>query len=221
MVLESMEVAVLKAMRPGMFALMAGDDLRVRPLGGEDEVDAGGAGLGGEAGDVGRHLLAARGHEVCDLVDDDDDVGDGLRHVGADGGVVAEHLHLREALAVVEVVDVAHAGAGEELEALLHLAHRPAQGEDDLLVLGDDRHDQVGDGGVGGELDRLRVHHDQLELLGGPGHQEAADERVEADRLALAGRAGDEHVRHRGEVGDELFAVGALAEEEQIGRAHV
>ena len=193
----------------------ARDDARVGALGREDEVDAGGAGLRRQARDVGRDLLRALRHEVGDLVDDDDDVGDGLGHVAADGRVAAEHVRLREARPVVEVVDVPDARAGEELQALLHLRDGPLEREDDLLVLGDDRHDQVRQRGVARELDGLRVHHDELELVRRLRHQEPVDERVEADGLALARRAGDEHVRHRREVGDKLLAGGVLAEEER------
>ena len=114
---------------------------------------------------------------------------------------------------MVEVVDVPDARPGEELEALFHLGDGPVEREDDLAVVGYDGDEQVGDRRIWRELDALRVDHDELQLLGGACHEKPADERVEANRLALPGRARDEHVGHRREVGDELLAVGALAEE--------
>ena len=116
---------------------------------------------------------------------------------------------------MVEVVDVPDLRAGEELQTLLHFRDGPVEREDDLAVVGDDRDQQVRDVRVGREFDALGVDHDQLELLGRARHQQAADERVETHRLALAGRTGDEHVRHRREVGHEFLAVRALAEQER------
>ncbi len=53
----------------------AGDDVDRRPLGGEDQVQAGGARLLGEARDRGLDVLGGDHHQVGELVDDDDDVG--------------------------------------------------------------------------------------------------------------------------------------------------
>ena len=182
---------------------------------------SGRARLLGDALDVGVDLLAALSDEVRRLVDDDYDVRHGLRHVARRGVAAPEHVWLREGGAVVEVVDVPHPRARKELEALLHLGYRPVEREDDFAVVGDYGDEKVRDGGVGGELDALGVDHDELQLLRGARHEEAADERVEAHRLALSGRAGDEHVRHRREVRDELLAVRALSEEERKLRLRV
>ena len=66
----------------------ASDDFAARRLRGDDEVDASRAGLGGEAGD-GTLDVGGRGlHEIGQLVDDDDDVGE---LVGDDEIVVARH----------------------------------------------------------------------------------------------------------------------------------
>ena len=66
----------------------AGDDFAARRLRGDDEMDAGGAGLGGQAGD-GAFDVGGRGlHEIGQLVDDDDDVGE---LVGDDEVVLARH----------------------------------------------------------------------------------------------------------------------------------
>ena len=73
-------LATMKAMRLGMLALMRPVmTSMLGPLRGQHEVDADGAGHGGEAREGGLELLAGRGHEVGELVDDDDDVGQALR----------------------------------------------------------------------------------------------------------------------------------------------
>ena len=52
----------------------AGDDVHARPLRGDDEVDADGAGLLGDAGDRLLDVAGRHHHQVVELVDDDDDV---------------------------------------------------------------------------------------------------------------------------------------------------
>ena len=84
-----------------------------------------------------------------------------------------------------------------------------------LLRVGDHRRDQVRDALVGGELHPLRVdqHHPHL-VRGGPG-EDRQDQRVDAAGLAGAGRAGDQQVRHLGQVGDDEAALDVLAERDQ------
>lgn len=53
----------------------ARDDVHGRPLRGDDEVDAGGAGELRETGDVRLDLGGGDHHEVGEFVDDRDDVG--------------------------------------------------------------------------------------------------------------------------------------------------
>ena len=64
------------------------------------------------------------------------------------------------------------------------------------------------------ELEALRVDHDHPHVVGRRAVEDAREHRVEADRLAGAGRAGDQQVRHRREVGHERLAVNGLAERE-------
>ena len=175
----------------------------------------------GYALDVGVHFLAALPDQVGGFVDDDHDVRNGLRHVGSGGLVLAEESGLRERHAVVEIVDVPHSGAREQLEPLFHLGDRPVQREDDFPVVCDDGNEQMGNRRVRGELHALRVYHYELQLLRRARHEQSANERVEADRLALARRAGDKHVRHRRQVGHELLPVRSLAEEERQLRLRV
>ena len=115
----------------------------------------------------------------------------------------------------VVLLDVADAFGGERLVALLHLAHRPAQRVRGLLRIDDDRRQQVRDVLVHPELEALGIDHDHPHIVGRRAVEDARQHRVDADRLAGAGRAGDEQVRHRREVGDVRLAVNRLAERER------
>ena len=53
----------------------AGDDVDRGTLGRHDQVDADGSRQLGQAGDVTFDILARSHHEICELVDDQDDVG--------------------------------------------------------------------------------------------------------------------------------------------------
>ena len=94
------------------------------------------------------------------------------------------------------MVDVPRAGVGEQLVAALHLVDRPAQRVRGLLHVGDDRQQHVRDAVERRELDHLRVDHQQAQLFGRALEQQRREHDVEADALAGAGRAGDDHVRH-------------------------
>ena len=62
------------------------------------------------------------------------------------------------------------------------------------------------------QLDHLRIDHQHAQLLRQCLVEQRDDHRVEADRLARAGRAGHEQMRHAREVGDDGVAVNVLAE---------
>jgi hypothetical protein len=68
---------------------------------------------------------------------------------------------------------------------------------------------------VAGQLDRLRVDHQQLEVVGPAAKQKGRDDDVEADALAGAGGAGNEKVRHSGEVADDSVAVDVAPERQR------
>ncbi len=115
----------------------------------------------------------------------------------------------------VEAVDVAHADLRHLLVALLHLAHRPFQGDDRLLGVGDDGREEVRDAVIDGEFEHLGVDHDQPALLGLEPVEQRQDHGVDGDRLARAGGAGDQQMRHAGELGDHGLAADRLAEAER------
>ena len=152
-------------------------------------------------------LAGGHHHQVGQLVDDDDDVGQ--RGQPQPGGALVEHD------------DVARAVRGEELVALLHLLHRPAQRRHRGVGLDHHRDQQVGDVGEVAELHPLGVDEDELQLRGGGLQEEAGEHCVDAHRLAAAGGAGDEQVGHAREVADDGVAAHVGAERHPEAAAHV
>ena len=69
------------------------------------------------------------------------------------------------------------------------------------------------------ELDHLGVDEDELHLVRARLVEDRRDERVDADALARARRAGDQEVRHRPQVVHDGLAVDVLAERERQQRA--
>ena len=149
----------------------AGDDVHARPLGGDDAMDARRARHLRDARDGHFHVGGRHEHQVRQFVNDDDDVAqpfgnddvllarhdDFLVHFDGEsfrarldlfpfGGERQFGFGLRQRLvfrARIERVDVADADARENLVALFHFIHDPAQREDDFLRVGHDRHDEV------------------------------------------------------------------------------
>ena len=107
-----------------------------------------------------------------------------------------------EATCGVVVGDVARADLGELVVALVHLARHPLQRAHHPFDLDHHRRQQVRDAVVAGQLDPLGVDQDQAQVVGGVVQQQAAQDGVDAHRLAGAGGAGDQQVRHGVQVGD-------------------
>ena len=96
--------------------------------------------------------------------------------------------------------------------AVFHLAHGPFQRDDGLLRIGDDGRQQMRNAVIDGELEHLRIDHDQAALFRRQPVEQRQDHRVDGDRLARAGGAGDQQMRHLGEIGDDRLAADRLAE---------
>ena len=65
---------------------------------------------------------------------------------------------------------------------------------------------------IDGELQHFGVDHDQAALLRLEAVEQRQDHGVDGDRLARAGGAGDQQMRHLGELGDDRLAADGLAE---------
>ncbi len=178
----------------------AGDHVDGGPLRGEHHVDAHGARHGGEPRQGGLQLLARGGHEVGELVDDDDDVGQAL-----------DPLLLR---LLVEGADVAHAQGVQERVAPLHLRDAVLQRLEGLLRVRDHGGEQVGAAVVELQLDDLRIDEEKPHLVGAPPEEDGADDRVDQNALARVGGPADEQVRRLHEVDDLRLPEDVLAEGE-------
>ena len=160
----------------------AGDDIDRGALGGQNDVNAGGARHLCEALDGTFNILAGDHHEIGHLVDDDDEIRQGLQvhdlvfedclagiavKAGLDraGNDFAAGFGLADAH--IEAVNIADAKLGHFLVALFHLAHGPFEGDDGLFGVGDDGGEQMRDAVIDGEFEHFRIDHDQAALLGG------------------------------------------------------
>ncbi len=214
----------------------AGDDVDRRPLRGQNHMQAGGARHLRQALHRAFDILAGDHHQVGHFVDDDDDVGQRLEIellVFIDrlaGFLVETGMHgARQFLALglgfhkarIVAVDVAHAELGHFLVAFLHLAHRPLQRDHGLLRIGHDRRQQMRNAVIDGELEHLRIDHDQAALIGPQPINQAEDHGVDGDRFARAGGAGDQQMRHACEIDDDGFAADAVLDREQLAQINL
>ncbi len=175
----------------------AGDDGGAWGLGGDDEVDTGGAGFGGEEGDGVFDFGGGDLHEVGELVDDDDDVGKAIGEdflVGGKRGSGFGFIAIFEAWgevegfdsfgnkgAGVEADDIADGSFGHVAVAFFHFVDDPAEGEEDFFGFGDDGDDEVGESVIDLEFDDFGVDEDEAEIVGAEAVEEAEEEGVDAD----------------------------------------
>ena len=180
-------------------------------------MDAGRAGLLGQARDQLLDLLADHHHQVGQLVDDDDDVRQALQRLGllgreAEG--VGNRFLARLGLVDLGVVarQIAHAQLAHELVAALHLGHAPVQAVGGLLHVGDHGAQQVRNAFVDRHFQHLGVDHQQAHIARLGLVQQRQDHGVDPHRLARTRGAGDQHVRHLGQIGHHRVAHDVLAQ---------
>ena len=122
----SVRLTTANAIRAGMLALITPVmTLTDGPLRGDDQVDADGAGLLGDAGDALLDVAGRDHHQVVELVDDDDDVRQPLERAGRQPG---SGLQLAAVERGVVAGDVAEADLGQQVVAPLHLLAPPTAG---------------------------------------------------------------------------------------------
>ena len=182
-------------------------------------MDAGGAGLLGDADDGVLDLLRGGHHQVRQLVDDADDIR--IRTNLALG--TCRCLVLAGDNLAVIVLDLAHARGLHIHVALLHLLHQPLEGRGGLLRLGNNGRNQVRDALIRRELDHLWVDEDQAYLLRGGAGKQRDQHGVHERGLTGTGSAGNQQVRHLLHGKGRVFALNILAQANQHwvrGRRH-
>ena len=162
----------------------------------------------GQAADRGLNVILCNHHEVGQLINDDED----RWHV-MQSGVVEPFSCLSIDQSVIPL-DVTNADVRKQAEALLHLGDAPVQSGRRLLGVRDNGKQKVRDPVVDGELDDLRVDHDQFYILGTSMVDHAHDDRVDADRLAGSRGTCNQDVRHLRDVRNYAFARNILADTE-------
>ena len=152
----------------------------------------------GDAADALFNVLRRNEHEVCKLVDDNDD---------------ARHLRLLVFGKVLVIcLKASYAKLGEQPVSLQHLRNRPLERTGGLLRVGDNRYIQVRNAVINAKLDHFGVDHDELDLIGVGFIQKAYYKRVHAHRFARAGSACNEQVRKLCDVADYRLTGNVLAD---------
>ena len=141
-------------------------------------------------------------HQVGQLVDDHEDerqapIGDRLP-------VLVCQPQRRPQVSAVErgvvPTDVAEAEGRQDGVPPFHLPYCPVESVGRLLRVGHRGGEQVRHALVLPHLDPLRIDQDHPHLVRGGTHQDRGDEGIDARGLAGPGRAGDQEVRHGGQV---------------------
>ena len=135
------------------------------------------------------HIFWCKKHQVSQFIDH-----------GHDPGQIFAAAHLP---VTVIVVQVACADPGKLLVTLLHFIDEPMQHTNDTLGFGLDFAVEMGHIVIAPHLYALGVNHNHTECQRRVLKEQACSQRVNADRLARPGRAGNEQMRHLGQVGDD------------------
>ena len=117
---------------------------------------------------------------------------------------------------VLEIVlfDLAHAGSREPLVARIHFFRQLEKRASGELRVRDAIRDEMRDAVVLSQLDAFGIDEQHLDLIGHASGEERCDNDVETDALACARGAGNEEVRHAGEVRNNWTSSDVFAEAE-------
>jgi len=192
------------------------DDVHTGTLRGQNEMNADRARLLREHRQRCFHLGGAGHHQIRQLVDHDDDVRENAALVLALLEADVRIFRLEQWSAVpdflIEVLNVARAVGREQLIALLHFEHGPLEQRRGVPVVRDHLVPLVRQRVVDGELDHFRVDHQEAECLGRVAVDQRGDQCIHAHRLAAAGGAGNEQLRHLRQVGNRAPALEVLSD---------
>ena len=187
-----------------------GDNVSRRTLCCYNKVHACGSRLLRDTADGVLDFLGSDHHQVGQLIDDDDDLRQHLILLRMTVlGLLCFGLFGTHEVVIAD--QIAHLMVREQLVAAFHLTDRPVERTGGLFRVGNDRNQQVRNAVVVAQLDHLRVHHDEADLLRRGLVQQRNQHGVDAHRLTGAGGAGNQHVRHLGNVTDDRLAGDVLA----------
>ena len=174
------------------------NDIRRRPLGGDDQVHPGSSCFLGDPAHRILHFLGGGHHQIRKLVNDDHDLGQRIQI-------------LPLCRQCVEVLQIPHIIAGAQGIPAIHLLGRPVQSACRLPGIRHHRDQQMWDPVVDLEFHDLRVDQHQLHLRRLCVVQDAHNNAVGADGLTGAGCPGDDHMGHFRNISQNDVAVNVLA----------
>ena len=183
-------------------------------LGGKNHVNASGAGQLCKAHDAGFHLAGGCHHEICQFVNNYNEIGQWFKV-----GKIRRQIIFAGRQLLVKASHVAHAKARHGLIAAIHFVHSPIKGVLGLGHLCDHRVHKMRFVGVHGHFDALGVNEQQLHVLGLGAVQQTDENAVEAHAFARARSTRHKQMRHAGEVGHNGLARYVLAQNHGQGAA--
>lgn len=176
------------------------DDIHTRSLCREYHMESYGTCFLSDAGDrLLDFFLVPAHHEICELVDDDDDDWHAIFW-----------SYFR--IILFEITDI------ERLQcaiATLHLCDRPLEGIEGFIWMIYDGCQEVRDTIIDTELHLLRIHHDHTELTRSIFIEEREDKSVHPYRLTTACLARDEEVWHLCEISGDIVTIYILTHGER------
>ena len=145
---------------------------------------------------------------------------DRRRCCGIAGCTGSVGFSLALAIAIVEGFKVAAAFLSEDLIAVLHLLHHPAQREQCFLGISDDRQSEMRQFLVILHFHDLRIDHDETQFVWSKTTEQTGDDAVDADRFTTASGTSDEQMRHCGEITNDRLAIHVFTKSDgQLGFA--
>ena len=147
-------------------------------------------------------------HEVCELVDDDEQI----RILAKNAFASRRNLDRALGDGTVVIVDVFEAERVQVVVAHVHLFDDPLQRLGRLLGVRDDGRDEVRDSLIRRELDALGVDENHANFGRCRFHEQRRDHRVDERRLTGTSRTRDEKVGHLGEVRDDELTLDVFSD---------
>ena len=165
------------------------DDVHAGALRGQNQVNTGGTRFLCQTCNQLFNLFAHHHHQVGQLVNDDDHIGQTFNRLGrfrgqAEGVGQLLATRCRFIDLFVEACEVAHTQFAHEFVAPLHFTHAPVQGVGGLFHVGDNRAQQMWNALVDAHLQHLGVNQNQPHITRFGFVEQAQNHGVDAHRLA-------------------------------------